>query len=318
MDRPAGRSPSPAAVEKPAEGAALIVAAFFFIAVMSALGRVASGLSIATLTFSQTFLSWLLFLPAILKHGLAPLRTPHIGLYIMRSAAGLLSQILGFLAVQRLPLLEAVLLSNSAPLFIPLIARVWQKDRIEPIALLSLGAGFAGVVVILRPGPELLHNSAALLGIAAAFFSALGLVSVNVLSRTEAARNILFYYFLISSLLSVPFVFAGWSRPDGHQYIALGGIGLAMAASQLLIILAYRCASPARIAPFNFSVVAFSGLIGWLVWDQRPAATEYIGAALIGVGGAISTIWGGPNAQGHLLWLGHWNHLWHRRTKALV
>jgi len=80
-----------------------------------------------------------------------------------------------------------------------------------------------------------------------------------------------------------------------------------MAASQLLIILAYHYARPAVIAPFNYSVVVFSGLIGWLAWHNVPGRLALVGIALVAVGGILSTASAGPSARGHLGWIGHWN-----------
>jgi drug/metabolite transporter (DMT)-like permease len=299
-------------------GAALIVTAFLCVAMMSALGKTAAGVSVATLTFFQSFVSLLLFLPWLLREGFAGLKTRHPVLHLVRAIAGLLSQVLMFLAVRRMPLMDAVLLSNSAPLFIPLVARVWLGEKIGAVTLASLIAGFGGVILILRPGSTLLHSPAALLAVAAAICSALALVAVNRLSKTDSSRNVLFYYFLISSLVTAPFLALDWHSPGLVEWASLAGIGVFMAVSQLLIILAYRKASPERIAPFNYSVVIFSGLIGWIFWHQRPGALAVAGVVLVCAGGIVSTVWGGPNSRGHFLWLGHWNHLSHGPAKKMA
>ena len=87
------------------------------------------------------------------------LRTSRTWLHILRAAAGLLSQVLMFVAVKRMPLVNAVLLSNSAPLFIPLVTWVWLKERIGGMVWVSLLIGFAGVILILKPGLALLSES---------------------------------------------------------------------------------------------------------------------------------------------------------------
>ena len=89
-----------------------------------------------------------------------------------------------------------------------------------------------------------------------------------------------------------------------------------MAASQLLIILAYKHATAGRIAPFNYTVVIFSGLIGWVVWNNTPDWLSLAGVLLVTVGGVLSTKFGGPNSTGHLGWLGYWNHPRRREQPA--
>ena len=112
--------------------------------------------------------------------------------------------------MKSMPLVDAVLLANAAPLFIPLVALFWMRTPIRPAVALSLAGGFIGVILILKPGPALLHNASSLIAITAALFSAVALVSVNRLSSTEKSDTILFYYFLISTIATLPFAAMQW------------------------------------------------------------------------------------------------------------
>ena len=231
-------------------GATLIVLAFLLVAIMSALGK-AAGTSTSLIVFAQNLISLLLFLPWALHQGIGELKTKHLLLHGVRGVAGVLSQASMFIAILKMPLMNTVLLSNSAPLIIPLVAWVWLREKIVASTLISLAIGFVGVLLILKPGPDLLSNSAALIETAAAVCSAIALVTVNRLSTTEPTYRILFYYFLIASVLTAPFLPLDRHVPDGKQWLILLGIGVCQAGSQLLIILAYRFAKPGRIAPFN-------------------------------------------------------------------
>jgi drug/metabolite transporter (DMT)-like permease len=297
-------------------GALLIVLAFACVAVMSAFGKAAKDVPTGILVLFQNFISLLLFTPWALGKGVSQLRTTRTWLHILRAAAGLLSQVLMFVAVKRMPLVNAVLLSNSAPLFIPLVTWAWLKERIGGMVWMSLFVGFAGVILILKPGLALLSDPIALIAISAAVFSALALVAVNQLSNTEPPRRILFYYFLYSSAAAAPFALLKWRTPTYREWLFLGGIGLMMAVSQLLIILAYKHASAGRIAPFNYTVVIFSGLIGWVVWNNAPDLLSLAGVLLVTAGGVLSTKFGGPNSSGHLGWLGYWNHALHHEQAS--
>jgi len=299
-------SPTAPPVQNVPLGAALVVAAFLLVAFMSAFGKAAS-VSTSAIVFFQSFISLLLFLPWILHDGFAKMKTSHFFLHGVRGLGGVLSQALMFIAILKMPLMNTVLLSNSAPLFIPLVAWVWLREKISLTTAISLAVGFAGVLMILKPGASLLRNPAALLATAAAVCSAIALVTVNRLSKTEPTERILFYYFLIASLLTAPFVPFGWQFPSGRQWLLLLGIGFCQAASQWLLIHAYHYATPGRIAPFNYSVVIFSGLIGWIVWHNRPDALALVGVILVSSGGILTTIMGGPNTRGHYGWIGHWN-----------
>jgi drug/metabolite transporter (DMT)-like permease len=290
-------------------GAGLIMLAFLLVAVMSALGKAAKevGASTTTIVFFQNFISLLLFLPWSLHQGIGGLKTKHLLLHGVRGLTGMLSQALMFIAVLTMPLMNTVLLANAAPLFIPIVAWVWLREKISAGTAMSLVIGFVGVLLIIHPDASLLRNPAALLATAAAVCSAIALVTVNRLSVTEPTYRILFYYFLTASLLTAPFLPFDWQTPTLRQWLFLLGIGLCQAGSQWLIILAYNHATPARIAPFNYSVVIFSGLIGWIVWNNQPDVLSLVGVVLVAVGGIFATISGGPNSRGHFGWIGHWN-----------
>ncbi len=288
-------------------GALYITLAFFFVAVMSAFGKAATGVSVGVLVLFQNGIALLIFAPWALRGGVASVKTKHPWLHVVRALAGLLSQALMFVAVKKIPLVNAVLLSNSAPLFIPLVTWLWLKEKIGTVVWLSLLVGFVGVIIVLRPSASLLSNPAALLATSAALFSAFALVSVNQLSQTDPTKRILFYYFLISTIATAPFAIATWKAPTAGEWGLLAGIGVSMAASQLLIILAYQHATAARIAPFNYTVVIFSGAIGWVVWRNALTPLSLVGILLITVGGIISTKYGGSNSRGHAGWIGRGN-----------
>lgn len=271
-------------------GVALIVAAFACVAVMSAFGKAAAGLPTSMVGFFQSFISLLLFLPWVLRRGWRDLRTDQLPLHIARALAGLLSQVLYFWAVKEMTLLDAVLLVNAAPLFIPLVSWIWDRQRITPAVALSLVVGFVGVALIIKPSAALWTNPSALVALSAALFSALALVSVEKLSGRNRSDTILFYYFAIASLATAPFAVAFWQPPTGTQWGYLLGVGVFMALAQWLIILAYQQADATHLAPFNYSVVIFSGLIGWLVWGNSLDALSLLGIALVCTGGILSIV----------------------------
>ena len=294
-------------------GSLLIVIAFLCVAVMSAFGKAAAGVPTAVVVLFQSGISLLLLLPWALRHGIGELRTTRLPLHVVRALSGLLSQALFFLAVKNMPLVDAVLLVNAAPLFILFVALVWLRTRITPVVAAGLVIGFVGVLLILRPSSTLFTNPAALLAIAAALCSAIALVSVNRLSSTDKPDAILFYYFLISTVAAAPFAIHGWQMPAGIEWGYLAGIGIFMALAQLFIILAYQRATADRLAPFNYSVVVFSGLIGWLVWGNVPGLLAVTGIVLVCAGGIISIVFGGPSGKGHPIGHGHWTTSWEKQ-----
>jgi drug/metabolite transporter (DMT)-like permease len=271
-------------------GILLTVLAFLSVAIMSAFGKAAAPfVSSGVLVFFQNSISLVLLLPWVLRGGSANFTTSHLGLHVVRGVTGMLSQYFMFVALNYIPLVDAVLLVNAAPLFIPLITWIWLKQTISGKMWMSLIIGFIGIVLILQPGASV-FSWATPLAIVAGVFSAIALVTVGRLNLTEPSARILFYYFLISSILTTPLVIIRWSPPEPKAWMYLIGIGVTMAIAQFLLIVAYEYASPSHVAPFNYSVVIFSGLIGWAVWNEIPNALSWVGTLLVCAGGILSVI----------------------------
>lgn len=291
-------------------GIALITLAFFCAAVMSAFSKAASGVPPLLILFLQYGISFLIFVPAGLRAGGAKLETHHFGLQLLRSVAGSSCQLLFFIAVRSISLLDAVLLSNAAPLFIPLVVYVWFRKTVQPIVWVSLLVGLLGIVLIIKPGPEIARNPASLIALIAGFLSALALVATNKLSETEPPSRILIYNFGLSTLLLIPVCIWEWKPLTGKQWGLLLAIGFSYAATQYLIILAYRYADAAQLSPFNYSVVVFSGLLGWWFFGNVPGVTALIGTVLICAGGVLSIEAGHSEGRGHGFGSGHWQLHW--------
>lgn len=287
-------------------GIILITSAFFCAAVMSAFSKAASGVPALLLLFLQYGISFLVFAPSIAKEGVGMLKTDHIWLHTFRSVAGSVCQLLFFIAVKSISLMDATLLSNAAPLFIPLVVWVWFRKSVQPLVWISLLIGLIGIILIIKPGPEMFKNPAALIALAAAVFSALALVATNKLSESEPPMRILVYNFGISTVLLIPISVFSWKTPTENEWLLLLGVGGFYALTQYLIILAYRQASAAQISPFNYTVVIFSGLLGWAFFGNVPDWISLVGTLLICAGGILSIKAGHPEGLGHSFGSGHW------------
>lgn len=291
-------------------GISLITLGFFCAAVMSAFSKAASGVPALVILFLQYGISFLVFVPSAAQAGPGILKTEHLGLQVFRSVAGSICQLLFFIAVKSLPLMDSVLLSNAAPLFIPLVVYIWLRKSVQPLVWLSLFVGLIGIVLIIRPGPQMLRNPASLLALAAGFFSALALVATNKLAETEPPVRILIYNFGISTLLLIPLCIPAWKPLTTRQWLLLIGVGGFYALTQYVIILAYRHASAADISPFNYTVVIFSGVLGWLFFGNVPGWAAVAGTVLICAGGILSIRAGHPEGHGHAFGNGHWKLHW--------
>ena len=269
-------------------GAALTTAAFFCVALVGALAK-ASGryASTGTLLVFQNLLCLVFLLPVAVRGGWAALATNRLGMHVLRAVMGTACWYALFFAITRIPLSDATLLTYSAPLWMPVIAWIVTRRRVAWATWLGAGVGFLGVLFVLRPqghGFGLGQVSA----FAGALFLAVAMMSVRWLGSTEPVTRILFYYFLLSTLLAIPIAVLDWRPMAGAAWPWLAGLGLAQLLSQTLIVIAYRYASAEKVGPFIYSVIVFSALIDWIVYGHSPAAVTYLGMALIIGGGLVA------------------------------
>jgi drug/metabolite transporter (DMT)-like permease len=291
-------------------GIALITSAFLFSAIMSTISKEATGAPPLMILAMQYGISFLIFVPAALRGGRAGLVTQHFGLQLFRSLAGSACQLLFFIAVRSLPLLDAVLLSNAAPLFIPLVVYIWFRKSVQPAVWIGLAIGLVGIVLIIKPGPQMFRQPASVIALAAGLLSAIALVATNELGETEPPTRTLTYNFGLSSILLVPLATWAWVPLTSRQWLLLIGVGIFYALTQYFLILAYRYASAAELSPFNYSVVIFSGLLGWWFFGNVPDLSALAGTVLICAAGILSIRAGHPEGRGHSFGFGHWQFHW--------
>lgn len=291
-------------------GVALIVTGFFWAAVMGAVTKSLHHVCPLLTLFFQYAIAFLCFVPSGLRMGLGGLRTQRAGLQIFRSLAGSACQLLFFMSLRSLPLLDASLLSNSAPLFIPLVVWLWFRKPVSRTVAVSLVIGLIGVVLTIHPGPQLLRDPAALLALASGVLSAVALVATNRLAETDPPSRTLLWNFGVSTVLLIPVAVAVWTPLSFRVWLMLLSVGVLYALTQWFIILAYRYADAAELSPFNYSVVVFSGILGWIFFANVPGPSALVGTLLICAGGILSIHTGHPEGKGSWFSVGHWHWPW--------
>ncbi|MEZ5572669.1 MAG: DMT family transporter [Halioglobus sp.] len=235
----------------------------------------------------QYLVGTLMCLPRILRPGLQSLRTQRLGLHMVRGLVGVASFYLFYAALDNIPMLDAMMLRQSAPLSVPLVLWLWLREKVSASAWLPLMIGFVGIAIILRPTPTGLswwH--------AGGFLSALGLalsmVSTRKLATTEPTARILFYYCVISLACIAPFSVHDFSGLAALDWFAMLYIGFAIYLTLELYTRAYGMAPTAAIAPINYFAVVLAGLWGWLFWDQIPDVWSVLGSVLVILGGLLT------------------------------
>jgi len=278
--------------KNPSTGIVLVILAFLAFSIMSGFVKASShaGLSTQEIMAFQNLIALLVLLPWILKNGRRVIVPKNKALVIGRALLGLVSMYLFFLAVRLVPLVNAVLLQNTVPLFIPVLTFLFFRKKITLKIFATMIIGFIGVVIVLNPGRGFLRPGD-LIALSAGFISAVVTIILGRLEdKEELVPTVMFYYLVITILVTGIWAMPAWKTPHGILWLHLVSAGIMYAAFQVLLILSLKYASPTTISPFIYLSVVFSGLIDWIAWKQTPDFMTIIGSAVVITGAILSTI----------------------------
>ncbi|SEQ10349.1 Threonine/homoserine efflux transporter RhtA [Amphritea atlantica] len=271
-------------------GAALAMATTLLMSLAAAATKYTAGfVSIEQIVLVQYGICTLMMLPWLGRKGLRVLKTEKPWLHLIRGLSGWLCFYTYYLALNNIPLGEASLLRNAAPLMVPLLVLMWLKYRMPLLNWLPIVIGFLGIALVLKPDGSRL-NPWHLAAVASCLLLAVSIVTTRVLALSEPTSRILFYYFALSALFSLPLALASWQPVPLASVPLMIGISLSIWCTMWLYTKAYSYAKATVIAPISYFGVLFAGLLGWLFWQQVPDMISVIGAALV-ISGGIGSVW---------------------------
>lgn len=233
-----------------------------------------------TIVFFRNIVGLILFIPFIFQQGFGFVKTEKLWMHTWRSLIGLAAMYGFFYAIAHLKLSNAMVFTYSSPIFIPLIAWLFLKERITAAMLCAAALGLIGVIFVAKPDQGLL-NWIAVIGMASSLFAALAFVTVRALTRTEPPERIVFYFCLIGSFLSVIPMFWVWRPYHLKELFFLISAGILANTSQIFMSHAYRLAPAGQIAPVNYMAIIFAGIWGFFLWQEIPDIYSLIGFAFI-------------------------------------
>ncbi|MFN3907305.1 MAG: DMT family transporter [Acinetobacter junii] len=233
-----------------------------------------------TIVFFRNFVGLMLFLPFIMKQGTSFVKTEKLWMHTWRSLVGLAAMYGFFYAIAHLKLSNAMVFTYSSPIFIPLIAWLFLKERITKAMLMAAALGFLGVFCVAKPDQGL-WNWVSAIGIASSLLASMAFVTVRALTKTEPPERIVFYFCLIGSLLSAIPMFWVWRPYALKELFFLIAAGILANVSQIFMSHAYRLAPAGQIAPINYMAIIFAGVWGFFLWQETPDFYSLFGFGLI-------------------------------------
>ncbi|GIK98649.1 MAG: hypothetical protein BroJett029_28580 [Alphaproteobacteria bacterium] len=264
-------------------GILLMMLAGFLFVVMDTTAKYLSRDYAVTQIVWARYVFHLLTLPLLIGGGSwrAVARTKRLGLQLLRSLFLLGSTYFFFLAVKYIPLATATAIGFVGPLLVTALSMPLLKEKVGPRRWAAVVVGFGAVLVIIRPGAEVLHWAVFLPLLVAACF-AFYQITTRILSRSDSSLTTLFYSAIAGAVaMTVLLPFEAWRWPDAAGWGLMAFLGLIGGLGHYVMIRAFTIAPAASIAPFSYLNLVWATLLGFAVFADLPDRWTVTGAVIL-------------------------------------
>ena len=217
--------------------------------------------------------------------------------HVWRGIVGTTAMGMTFASLGLLPLPEQTAIGYAMPIFVVIFAAMFLNEKIRLFRLACVALGLVGVMVILSgrlsvaaAGLDVEQTLGAVLALGAAVAAALAQVFIRKLTQTETTSSIVFWFSFTASGLSLITLYWGWVIPTPTEAVLLVIGGLLGGVGQILLTSSYRYADASLVAPFEYSSMIFSIIVGYFVFSEVPQQNTLIGGVIVICAG-ILIIW---------------------------
>ena len=204
-----------------------------------------------------------------------------------------------YISLTVLPLGTATALFFVTPFLITIFAHFFLKEEIGMRRWSAVVVGFIGVYIALNPDFSN-FNYLSLLPIFCAFCYSLSMIIIKKTSDKDSVYTQTFTFYIGAIILSIifyfiigdgqyntsdhpasQFIFREWFVDFNNNILLMSITGVTATVAFLFLFTAYSIASPSVISPFEYSILFWSPLIGWLYFDEIPTLSTVVGILII-------------------------------------
>ena len=258
----------------------MILAGLFFTFLGVMIRMANREVHVLEIVFFRYFISLLIMAPWMMRRGLSGLRGNNLPLLGARSVSSYLGAMLWFASIIFLPLAEATALGYTMPLFVTLEAVLFLGEIVRKRRWLAVFAGFAGTLIILRPGIEAI-TWPAMFAIGGALFIACSALMVKVLSRSDSPDTIVLYMAVFSTPLSFIAAAFVWVTPSLETLLWLIGIGTASTLAHLAYTRSFAIAEASAVLPYDYLRLLMVAAVVFAIYDEILDLWTWVGTAVI-------------------------------------
>jgi drug/metabolite transporter (DMT)-like permease len=271
-------------------GIGLMCLGILFFALNDVMGKwLMSTYTVGQVLLLRSIAAMAILLPFAFREGWGRIvGTPRPKLNFARAAFGTLETACFYWAVAYLPLVSVMTYYLAAPLYVAAIAPFLLKERMDLGRWLAVLVGFLGVLLVLRPSAETL-TLPAIIAIIGSFLYACLMLSTRLLKDTSSTTLIVWQTMgaLLFGLALAPF---GWVQPTPRDFALLGLLGVVAMLAHVMVARALMIAPAAIVSPFNYTLIVWAAVFGWLFFGEWPDNWMITGAVVI-VSSGLYLLW---------------------------
>jgi drug/metabolite transporter (DMT)-like permease len=250
------------------------------------LRHVAADLPPVETMFFRNLFGFLVLVPWLLKASRGTLRTRQPFTNVFRAGCHVSGMVLWVFALTQVPLAMANALLFTSPLFVAIGAVLFMGEPSRPMRWLAVGIGFAGALLIIRPGvTDVSFGMLAVVG--SALLLAISKMLTKRIARTDSTWAVVFYLNLFMALFAlVPTLFV-WVTPSLQHFGWFVMLALVGAAAHYTLTKALATAELTAVQPFEFSALIWASVFGFVLFAEVPSIWVFAGGAVIIVGATL-------------------------------
>lgn len=261
--------------------ALLMLASTLFFGLMAVAIRLASStLHAFEIAFFRNLFGVVAASPLLLRHGPGLLRTTQLPRYLVRCLIGIASMLASFWAIAHLPLSQSIALTYSTPLFVTVLAVWFLGEQVRLRRWLAVLVGFAGVLVIVRPGTSG-FSFASLVALSAAVLSGIVSIQIKQLSATEPADRIVLWTTMLWVPMSLLPALAVWQWPQGLAWLWVAAAGFMGTGGHMLWTRALKIGDVSALTPISFMQLPVVSVAAYFLFDETVDRYTVAGALVI-------------------------------------
>ncbi len=263
------------------KGASVLMLATFGLALSSALIKlVGNNIPVLQILLVRQAVILLMLGPALQRNFSDVLSTQKIGLQLARVLFAIIALVGAFTAVINMPLADATAIAFAKSFFMTVFAVLLLKEKVGRYRWGAVAVGFIGVAIMLKPGASG-FNVYSLYALAGAAATALVMVIIRILSRTESSNSILAFQAIgVGVVVAIP-AFMQWVKPTAFEWFLLVGVGVVSFYAQKANIYSFKHGEASLLASLDYVRLLYATALGYVMFSQLPQLGTWIGAFII-------------------------------------